>query len=140
MADNNSASIQPQSFERMSLIPISAVNENTNLQSSFINGVVSLLWPYSSSRHEFSILLGEEDILERINRGQIKLTFLGRAIGKALESKMQIGDIVKVSLAGSNITANDDLSKSESDSDWKCVWDSTVLIQVREFSFPILMG
>ncbi|CCG82342.1 Putative uncharacterized protein [Taphrina deformans PYCC 5710] len=67
----------------MASTPVTAVEIKaitpTIFDSGFLRGVVSLRWPYSSSKHSISIQLADEDIRKRSDKGQVKLTFNGSA-------------------------------------------------------------
>ncbi|KAK7205712.1 hypothetical protein BZA70DRAFT_266835 [Myxozyma melibiosi] len=127
----------PKSFEDLQYVAISSVSESTDLQSSYVTGVVSLFWPYSSSSHEFSVLLSDSDILERINKGEMKLTFRGKSLGKNLEKQLQIGNTVKIALRAAKVYRNEDANKSDADSDWGCVWENSVMLQVNDSEITV---
>lgn len=59
-------------------VQISDIDGDT-FQRGYLRGVVSLRWPYSSSQHQISIQLADEDIRRRAEKGQVRLTFNGAA-------------------------------------------------------------
>jgi hypothetical protein len=62
--------------------------------SSHIEAVVSLVWPYSNKNKSLSLLLVEPDVRLRSAKGQVKVTFQGTAAQQIAKSQLGIGDIV----------------------------------------------
>ncbi|RHZ54694.1 uncharacterized protein CDV56_107577 [Aspergillus thermomutatus] len=85
-----------------------------------IHAIVTLVWPYSSSKKSFSLLLAEPDFRLRRNNGQVKVVFFGCAAEAVAKSQVGIGDHVYLGLAGSKFVA----SEAAAQTPGKCVpWD-----------------
>ncbi|BFZ53135.1 hypothetical protein PYCC9005_000158 [Savitreella phatthalungensis] len=63
----------------MSQVAIRDIKPGCFEDGNFIRGVVALRWPYSASKHTISIALADEDIRKRLDKGQVKITFHGKA-------------------------------------------------------------
>ena len=86
----------------------------------YINGTVSLIWPYSSSLKTFSLLLAEPDFRLRKSKGQVRAHFFGASAKALAESHVGIGDTVILSLQGSGLSQIVD----DATTPGKCVdWD-----------------
>ena len=65
-----------------------------------ITGTVILIWPYSSSRKTFSLLLAEPDFRLRRHRGQVRIHFTGSSATAAARTGVSIGAQIRLSLEG----------------------------------------
>ncbi|EED17919.1 conserved hypothetical protein [Talaromyces stipitatus ATCC 10500] len=71
-----------------------------------VQGVVTLVWPFSSSNRVLSLLLAEPDFRLRNQNGQVKVTFCGRCAEEVARTKVGIGDTVTLGLQGAQWTEN----------------------------------
>lgn len=95
--------------------------------NAFIEGVTTLIWPFSASASTFAIILAEPDFRKRMNRGQLKVNFKGpsaRAAGK----KIKIGDVVSLSLEGVRFEELKDASQR--DVPWTIEVEKKMLMKV----------
>ena len=76
-------------------------------EHKYIDAVVTLVWPYSSSTKSISLLLAEPDFRLRRSHGQVKAIFHGHVAEKVAGSQVGIGDHIHLSLRGSSFIAND---------------------------------
>ena len=82
-------------------IPIAHLEQASHdTGDSTILGVVTLLWPYSSSTRRAAILLAEPDFRLRKSKGQVRIQFAGAAAEAIAQSRISSGDEVRLSLRG----------------------------------------
>ncbi|RMZ79645.1 hypothetical protein DV738_g3139, partial [Chaetothyriales sp. CBS 135597] len=95
-------------FPAFSRVRIANLEPGRGASDQYIEASVSLVWPYSSSTRQFSLLLAE---LDGITRRQVKVTFHKDAAKAAQASRVGIGDILRLSLDGCSWTKiQDELS------------------------------
>ncbi|RMD43333.1 hypothetical protein DV735_g1818, partial [Chaetothyriales sp. CBS 134920] len=87
-------------FPASSRVRIADLQQQRGAADRYIEASVSLVWPYSSSTHRFSLLLAELDGGAGIARQQVKATFRNGAAKAAQASRVGIGDIVRLGLDG----------------------------------------
>lgn len=84
-------------------LPLATVTpDSATAQPAFVEGVATLLWPYSQSNATFAFVLCEEDFRLRNNKGQLKVNFRGPA-AKEIHGKLQIGNKILLSLEGAEL-------------------------------------
>ncbi|KAL8799279.1 MAG: hypothetical protein Q9182_006016 [Xanthomendoza sp. 2 TL-2023] len=82
------------------LIPIAQLEPSINISEKAVEGIVTLIWPYSISSQTFSILLAEPDFRLRRQRGQIRVRFSGSSAKAVARCDIQSGDRVTLNLLG----------------------------------------
>jgi Telomeric single stranded DNA binding POT1/CDC13 len=98
----------------------------------FIDGIVSLIWPYSSSTHRTAILLADPDFRIRRQKGQTKVTFHGNAGVAVAESHVGIGDTVHLSLGGAQWTEpGNNVHTLGKRADWDLEYAEQVYMEVQ---------
>jgi len=106
--------------------------------SKFIDGVVSLIWPYSSSTHRAAILLADPDFRIRRQKGQTKITFHGDAGVSVAESHVGIGDTVHLSLEGAQWTEpGNDVHTLGKRADWDLEYAGQVYMEIQRDTAPL---
>ncbi|KAL8969983.1 MAG: hypothetical protein Q9183_001731 [Haloplaca sp. 2 TL-2023] len=91
---------QPVELDDLDRIPIAQLGPSLQYSSGAINGVVTLIWPYSASKQAFSVLLAEPDIRLRKHRGQVRICFTGSSARAAAKCNIQSGDTILLSPLG----------------------------------------
>ena len=82
-------------------IPIAQLSPSLDaLSHQHLEGVVTLLWPYSSSARTFTLLIAEPDFRLRRSRGQARVSFHGECAKIVANTRVGIGDVVKLGLQG----------------------------------------
>lgn len=82
-------------------MPIAELHpELAEADKCFFQGVVTLLWPYSSSSKSLSLLLVEPDFRLRARHGQVRLVFRGASAKALSKSEVTSGDQLTSSLRG----------------------------------------
>lgn len=110
----------------------------TDPASKSIDGVVSLLWPYSSSTRRTSLLLADLDSRVRKAKGQTKITFCGRSAVAVAESHLGIGDTIYLSLEGARFKeAGYDVPNLGKRADCDLEFEDEVLLEVYRGSIPL---
>ena len=90
-----------------------------------LSGIVSLRWPYSSSQHSITLQLADEDIRRRGDRGQVRLTFNG----KAADSLRDIPSLTLLKVhAEPNAVRIEDHKGSKRDSSYKITFIGQVVV------------
>lgn len=83
------------------LLPIASLDPAASPPSEqFIRGVVTLVWPFSSSTRQFALLLSDPDFRLRSKRGQVRVRFTGASAKAVAEKHVGIGDVVELGLEG----------------------------------------
>lgn len=133
--------IIPQSprLSRASRCSITDISPAVHDQASkFIDGVVSLIWPYSSSTYSLAVLIAEHDFRIRKAKGQTKIIFHGDAALAVAESHVGIGDTVHLSLAGAQWTQpREDVSALGKRADWDLEYTGNLFMEVHRNTIPL---
>ena len=82
-------------------IPIAHLRPDIEASGDFISGLVTLVWPYSASKKEVSLLLVEPDFRLRRKNGQVRIIFHGVGAKAIAGSGLNSGDKVLLYLRGS---------------------------------------
>ncbi|EER27681.1 hypothetical protein D8B26_006223 [Coccidioides posadasii str. Silveira] len=132
------AELPPSSFPSTAT-PIASLSPTIqDVKEQYVRAVVILLWPFSSSSKQCSLLLSEPDFRLRGLKGQVKAVFHNGAASAVAESKIAIGDIVRLSLDGvkwkSTDNGNSDLTRELG---WDLEFDNRVLLEIHRDSKPL---
>ncbi|KAL9110764.1 MAG: hypothetical protein Q9227_004756 [Pyrenula ochraceoflavens] len=113
-------------------IPISRLSPGLyEHEEQHIAAIVTLLWPYSSSHRTFSLLLAEDDFRLRNSKGQVRVHFLGPTAKALAETRVGIGDRVKLDLRGCKFVQNvEDVSTPGKRLEWDLQYDKTLHAEV----------
>ena len=85
----------------MSLVPIADLGPLlVDPEDKSIRGVVTLIWPYSSSTRSAALLVAEPDFRLRSRRGQVRIQLHGAAAEALARSKIGSGDEIILRLEG----------------------------------------
>ena len=120
----------------MDTIPIAQL-ELSNAQglSKSVRGVVTLIWPYSSSTKRAALLLAEPDFRLRKSKGQVRVQFAGPAAEAIARSKISSGDEVVLSLQGARwVDATAGISTPGRSVDVELEYKRRIVCAVRDVS------
>lgn len=93
--------------------------------------VVTLVWPFSSSNRQFSLLLAEPDFRLRNQNGQLRVTFRGVCAEEVALTKVGIGDTVTLSLQGARWAENKKIQSTPGKSlSWELQFKNRVKLEV----------
>lgn len=104
MTENMSTDPQP--------VPIAQLDPSLADYGGTVEGVVTLIWPYSASNKSFSILLAEQDFRLRRRNGQVRIYFTGSSARAVAKCDAQSGDLVTLSLSGAQWEKDETVSKT----------------------------
>lgn len=97
-------------------------------QPAYIEGVATLVWPYSQSNGTFAVVVCEEDFRLRNNRGQLKVNFRGAAARRA-KDVLQATNKVQLSLEGAELEEMKDATRR--DVPWALKYSHRLYAKVR---------
>lgn len=124
----------PSPLSRSAIIPIAQLSPSIDAPSHrHIEGIVSLLWPYSSSTQTFTLLVSEPDFRLRRSRGQVRVGFHGASAKAVANARVGIGDTVLLSLRGAQWErpADDEHPVTPGKGvEWNLRYDSGVVLEV----------
>ncbi|KAL8749572.1 MAG: hypothetical protein Q9199_007606, partial [Rusavskia elegans] len=120
-------------------IPIAQLDLTTTASLKTVQGIVTLIWPYSVSSQSFSILLAEPDFRLRRQRGQVRVQFRGSSAKALAKCDVQSGDLVKLSLVNAQWERDETASGTPGRGiGWELRFDERVVLQIqRENQEPI---
>ncbi|KAI9798671.1 MAG: hypothetical protein M1833_004660 [Piccolia ochrophora] len=116
-----------------SYLPIAELSPSLGASPSrSIRAIVSLIWPYSASKHSVALLLTEPDFRLRRNRGQVKVYFKGPSARAVARSGITSGDEVVLGLEGAEwLTDEQATSTPGRGIEWALVFQGRLLLQSR---------
>ncbi|PGH27161.1 hypothetical protein AJ80_01118 [Polytolypa hystricis UAMH7299] len=102
-----------------------------NPKSRYFRAVIVLLWPFSSSTKQLSLLLSEPDFRLRGSKGQVKVKFCGASAENIAKSKLGIGDTVFLSLDGAKWKERDAKIGTPGECiDWDLRYNGRLLLEI----------
>ena len=112
-------------------LPIAQIGPSVNSLNTIIRGIVTLVWPYSSSTRSTSILLVEPDFRLRRSKGQVRITFRNSSAKAVARSGLSSGDKLVVSLLGVEWSKDEGIIKTPGQGvEWDMVYSERLLLQV----------
>lgn len=100
--------------------------ELPELASKQIRGIVTLIWPFSSSARQFALFLGDPDFRLRRRHGQVRVRFSGSSARAVANTGVGIGDEVVLSLRGVEFVRDGLLSTPGKSIDWELGYSQTL--------------
>ncbi|KAF2865764.1 hypothetical protein BDV95DRAFT_599461 [Massariosphaeria phaeospora] len=117
----------------MERIPIAQLTPQLrDAQSKEFRGVVTLVWPYSSSARQFALLLAEPDLRLRRRKGQVRIRFSGSSAKALAATCVGIGDEVVLGLRGAQFVQHGTVSTPGKSIDWELSYEQTIVAQGSE--------
>lgn len=125
----------PSSFDlrgtNQASIPIAQLQPSISPEASTIVGQVALIWPYSSSKKSFGLLIVEPDFRLRREHGQVHVEFLGSSAKAVALSGVKIGDEVLLSLVGVEWAKDEATPRTPGRGiDWELCFRERLVLQV----------
>lgn len=125
----------PSSFDHQgkgqASIPIARLQPSISPDTSTIVGQVALIWPYSSSKKSFGLLIVEPDFRLRRERGQVHVDFSGSSAKVVARSGVKIGDEILLSLVGVEWAKDAATPRTPGDGiDWALCFRERLVLQV----------
>ena len=113
-------------------LPIAQLQPGLDNDSTIVNGIVTLIWPYALHSQTLSLLLVEPDFRLRRHRGQVRVHFHGSSAKALSRSGIASGDQLLLSLKGVE-WAKDTLTASTPGRgiEWELRYGERVVLKVR---------
>lgn len=112
-------------------LPIAQLIPSIDTSTRSIRGVVTIIWPYSSSKQTTSILLVDPDFRLRQRKGQVRITFRGSSARAIARSGLSSGDQLALRLEGATWTDNGLQPGTPGRAvDWELVYSRRVILEV----------
>lgn len=112
-------------------MPISELQPSVDTNNSSIRGIVTLIWPYSSSNGSLSLLLAEPDFRLRRQKGQIRVIFTGSSAKLVARSGVSSGDGVVLALVGVQWAKDETTLRTPGKgSEWELKFGERAVLQV----------
>ena len=112
--------------------PIAQLNPDLRPDECFVAGIVTLIWPYASSRATFSLLLVEPDFRLRSSRGQVRVHFQGSSAKAVARSGISSGDQLLLGLRGAQWAKDSTAATTPGRGiDWEVQFGERLVLQVR---------
>ncbi|KAL9064757.1 MAG: hypothetical protein Q9157_007718, partial [Trypethelium eluteriae] len=118
----------------MEALPIASLAPSLpSVDAKSFKGVVTLVWPYSSSTGQLSLLIAEQDFRLRRNKGQVRVHFHGSSAKAVARSGIGIGDVVIVGLEGVQWVqeAGDHVNTPGKSVDWELRYGQRLVLYAR---------
>jgi hypothetical protein len=111
-------------------VPISALSPGLpELNSKRFKGTVVLIWPYSPSASQFSLLLAEPDMRLRHKHGHVRVRFSGPSAKAVAATGVTIGDAMMLTLQGAMWTKQETTKLLGENIAWELSYTDTVVFQ-----------
>ncbi len=118
-------------IETSTQILIADISPDSDNASSYIIAQIALVWPYSSSTGTLALLLADPNIRRRKSRGQVKVIFRHGCARAVAETKVGIGDTIKLALTGCEWrNTGDAVSTPGKKIDWNLEYRRRVTLEV----------
>lgn len=115
-----------------SCTPISQLNPDLRPDESSVTGIVTLIWPYASSKKTFSFLLVEPDFRLRSIRGQVRVHFQGSSAKAVARSGISSGDQLLLSLKGAQWAKDSTAATTPGKGiDWQLQFEERLELQIQ---------
>ena len=112
-------------------VPIPELQPALDSFYTSITGIVTLIWPYSSSRKTFSLLLAEPDFRLRHHRGQVRVHFTGSSATAVARSGVSIGTQVNLKLEGVQWAKDESTPRTPGKGvEWELQFGERIFLQV----------
>ena len=113
-------------------IPIAQLQPSVSPDTrNTILGQVALIWPYSSSKKSFGLLIVEPDFRLRREQGQVHVNFSGSSAMTVARSGVKIGDEILLSLVGVEWAKDEATPQIPGDGiEWELCYRERLVLQV----------
>ncbi|KAL9011059.1 MAG: hypothetical protein Q9173_004059, partial [Seirophora scorigena] len=113
-------------------VPIAKLEPSLIESGRPVQGVVTLVWPYSTSNQSFSILLAEPDFRLRRQKGQVRVHFTGSSAKAVSRCNPQSGDHVTLNLVGAQWEKDETASKTPGRGiDWQLRFGERATLKIQ---------
>ncbi|KAI4087606.1 MAG: hypothetical protein LQ344_006670 [Seirophora lacunosa] len=113
-------------------VPIAKLEPSLIESGRPVHGVVTLIWPYSTSNQSFSILLAEPDFRLRRQKGQVRVHFTGSSAKAVSRCNPQSGDHITLNLVGAQWEKDKTASKTPGKGiDWQLRFGERATLKIQ---------
>jgi len=125
-------------YATMDCSPISIAElEPGHPSSKSIKGIVTLMWPFSSSTNQAAFLLADPDFRQRYMKGQVRVQVHGAVARVLANSHFGIGDEVVLSIRGARwVDTEVGVSTPGKGLDSELLFKDQISVQVRHSPDP----
>ena len=115
-------------------MPIALLRPSQPINGRSIKGIVTLIWPYSTSQRSFSLLLVEPDFRLRRQNGQVRVHLKGSSARTLAKSGVRSGDCIQLSLEGVAWARDESRHKTPGRGvEWELQFGERLLLQVLKY-------
>jgi hypothetical protein len=112
------------------LVPIALLHPSTVSSTDNVRGIVTVIWPYSPSKRELSLVLADKDFRLRRN-GQARIVFYGHSAKAVADAGVLSGDELALSLDGVEWLSQTSQERTPGRGiDWKLQFNQHLLLAV----------
>lgn len=123
------ATVEDMALERIAIADLDPVLESSE---RVIEGVVTLIWPYSVSNKSFSMLLAEPDFRLRRQKGQVRIHFTGPSASAVSKCDPKSGDHVTLRLLGAQWEKDEAVSRTPGRGiDWQLRFEQRMVLSIQ---------
>ena len=128
-------------FSTLNLLPIPELSPTLPLDTHYVTGIVSIIWPYSSLKRSLSLLLVDPDFRQRRNKGQVRISFRAASAKAIVKSGLTSSDKVKLGLVGVGWRQPFEAENTPGKSvDWELEYGGRLLLQIeRAGQGPVIL-
>lgn len=120
-------------FPPTTRLPIGQLHPAVGVSESWIEGLVTLLWPYSSSNQSTSILLVDPDFRLRRSKGQVRISFTDASARAVAKLGVTSGDTLWIRLAGVKWVPDDPVARTPGKGvEWELHFGHRLILQVGQ--------
>lgn len=109
--------------------------------NSRVQGVATIIWPFSLVKGTFAFILAEPDFRLRLKHGQVRINFTGLAAAAVGNCGLESQDEIELALHGakwSEATTNRRQSVSGADIDYQITLSEEVALKVSNLCQPVV--
>ncbi|MCJ1475829.1 hypothetical protein MMC13_004493 [Lambiella insularis] len=118
-------------FPPSTRLPIAQLQPASELSDRWVEGLVTLVWPYSSSNRSTSILLVDPDFRLRRSKGQVRISFTEASARTVAKSGLTSGDKLLVRLSGVEWVPDDTVGRTPGKGvEWELQFAHRLILQV----------
>lgn len=123
-------------LDETEIIPIAQLdNPHGKSAASSFKGVVTLVWPYSSSNKSAALLVADPDFRLRNRKGQVRVQLTGPAARAVAKAHIGIGDHLHLSLRGASwLQVKDPVNTPGRSIDAELLYDRSIQLQVSQYT------
>ncbi|SPO00975.1 uncharacterized protein DNG_03723 [Cephalotrichum gorgonifer] len=129
--EQGSGSLPERDLEAAIVTPIAELGPHlTDTAKRSTRGVITIVWPYSIVTKTLSFILAEPDFRLRLQKGQVRVTFVGPCAKAISDASLGGGDEILLSLDGVEWVENDAPNAAGLGLEWQAKFPSGAFLRV----------